>query len=379
MAKLQSDYQKDLGFAMLLMPKWKVVWGPKVWKNSPNDETSGPDNTWFVAKAILNWGETTRNTYVVSIAGTSSESAYDMAREDLEVSIPVDFKGWIESWPTGATPPQKSLDPDDASRPYISYGTSLGIYQLLTQESPGPMGQTLPRFLSTIPQSDNAVVIFTGHSLGGALAPTLGLGLLESGSLPNIASADIRTFPTAGPSPGNRKFAQLFKEKLPGQRGEKYKNWNLNLWNTLDIVPQAWSIIPAEPQNLNNIPGIYQNNPPLAKVRDVVDSMIDMVPQSRIAYAPLPGASFSGTQPPSPPATFQAFFQQAHDQHVDAYLDYFGFPLRPRQINFGLSVLGQPTVAPMLVGEQQGGGLVITLRAAQKWVESQESAENLES
>ncbi|KZS88587.1 alpha/beta-hydrolase [Sistotremastrum niveocremeum HHB9708] len=301
---------------------WEVVWGPTVWKHplkpDETDADTGPDNTWYIAhKSGVQFPDGTYDTYIVAIAGTAS--TFDWVQEDFAVNNVVDFKQFSSNF---TSPPTPASSVNDNLNSYISYGTAGAIYTLLNTFAPQSAkspGNTIVQFLSTVPNTSR--VIFTGHSLGGALSPTLALTLQVSKGLQNVL-----TYPTAGPSPGNKNFASLFASlnsiKKPGGNPLPWQGWNTNLFNTRDVVPQAWSTDPvANPkQNLYNIVGIYGvlNSALRIFIQFLVYIGIGRADDSQVQYTPLQGFSF--TQPPPPtPSTLPQFIATVRDQHVNQY------------------------------------------------------------
>ncbi|KAG9000822.1 hypothetical protein FRB94_005148 [Tulasnella sp. JGI-2019a] len=340
---------------------WNVVWGPMVWKND-DVATTGPDNTMFVANCsdIVFPDGTTHNVYVVAIAGTATTSAYDWTGEDLAVTSVVDFEDWYASWPTTpgtvqvATPAHVVANP---GKPYITEGVADGIYPLITQASPlgsHQTGTTIRAFLAGIPK--DAYVIFTGHSLGGALSPTLALGLVGSGMLSKVVEGGkVYTYPTAGFSPGNKGFNKSYSDSFPfSVSSAGYQAFNGNYFNTLDVVPQVWcqdkSLDPA--QNITNIPTLWGETPMEADIlRLAVDRyLLARANLSPIKYLPLAGNFFTAPMPtfPFPPfvlnpveyaALIKAWIMAcASQEHVENYISQFDITRPPTPTSSGKKI-----------------------------------------
>ena len=205
--------QEDIG-------DWDIVWGPVVYKPSWSQYAI---NAMYVAQ--------NGNQYVVAIAGTNPTSFFDWFLEDFSVKRQV-------SWPYGDIP--LNLDPK------ISKGTSRGLNILEGMKS---SGQTVLEFLGeTVENSDDEIeIIFTGHSLGGALSPALALAALDQKSeWAGEKSFKISVYPSAGPTPGNEDFSTYYDSQL--------ENSTTRIWNDLDIVPHAWN-----ETMLSEIPSLYED------------------------------------------------------------------------------------------------------------------------
>jgi hypothetical protein len=294
---------------------WSTVWGPVVFESNPGP-ASYADNVMFVAANADN------SAYLVGIAGTSPNSKYDIDQEDLAVKTTV---SWISAFP--------SLQPygvQGGLNPYLSTGTALGVNNLLGMVDATRGNQTLVAFLQSLPSSTirQATLIFAGHSLAGALSPSLALALFnpKGGKLSASGLANVYVYPTAGPTPGNADFGKYLSAVFPPTQpgNQPYQVWNRNVMNTLDVIPHAWQI-----STLDQIPGLYKpydtefGTPPLkvsggvayAKSLSNTGGSTAAGPYEQIQSQPLPG-TFHGSKHV---ANFTDFEAQTLYQHTTAY------------------------------------------------------------
>jgi hypothetical protein len=194
--------------------EWKLVWGPGVFQDLPGGV---PANTMFVARH-QHTGE-----LVISIAGTNPFSAYAWIAEDFDM-------GESRTWVYGE-PPQGAA---------TSKATLTGLRALQGMVPPaGVPGEntTLAAFLrAELDEASGPVnVTVTGHSLGGALSPTLALWLLDTQpEWDKHLRAAVSVFAYAGPTPGNDEFASYVEQRF-GERMHR-------IFNSFDIVPHAWKV-----------------------------------------------------------------------------------------------------------------------------------------
>jgi hypothetical protein len=162
----------------------------------------------------------------------------------------------------------------------------------------------LTTFLATL--TSNPVNVYTtGHSLGGALAPTLTLALENLRLLWDLSgNATFFPFAFAGPTPGDAAFAAYFNQKFP--QGLQ------RVWNALDVVPHAW-----DTPHLQELPSLYGQ--PIQFVTDAVNDLVNGI--GSIGYTPLnsQGPTFTGQQQNPNITTIEAYLEEAKYQHTTAY------------------------------------------------------------
>ena len=229
---------------------WSFVWGPCVYSVKPTAACYATNAMYVAYSPSL-------STYVVAVAGTNPQSLYDWIREDGDVSATS-----MAKWPF-AVPFLRTIhlpwlfDPP----PAVSAATAQGVSNLLTQMV-DPHSGALQNFL-THAASPTSTLIFTGHSLAGALAPTLAMYLYPQPT--STPWHQVLVLAMAGASPGNQPFADLFTAAgafppIASGVGGPYGNWNTDYANEHDVVPHAWNALGAvisDPNPAGNYPSIY--------------------------------------------------------------------------------------------------------------------------
>jgi len=217
---------------------WQLSWGPGVYEIDP--ESGKADNTAYVVYSQ------SEDTYIIAIAGTDPHAFLDWLKEDFQVG-PNDCVDWTPSIPTGARPTGIQAD---STKEQISLGTALGIWALgsqltLSQYAPTTDYPRLADYLQNLkPKSNQSTLLFTGHSLGGALSPTLARWAKE-----NTQFSNILAMPTAGPTPGNNAYQKAWDTQFQStllndiNPGNLVNKLNRNVWNLQDVVPHAWQYI----------------------------------------------------------------------------------------------------------------------------------------
>jgi len=307
--KLDSFYGQAQTISAL--GQWSTAWGPAIFEETPST-SSYADNAMYVAVSA------DRSMYVVCIAGTNADSTYDKNVEDEDVN---NMSSWRQAF--GGTAP-------DNLKPCVSVGTEDGVNALFGMKDPNS-GQSLAAFLGSI-QSTTSTLIFSGHSLGAALAPIFALALFDP-SLNSLSKSDwsaVYTYPTAGPTPGNGDlstfFSLVFGASVP--QSQPYQVWNKNIWNSLDVVPHAWNI-----ETLGEITNLYPapwtQNPPVSPPPKELSNAVAYAKHlsnqgAKVGgpYTMLPNQELTGTFNTNIPVSdVSSFEQQALYQHITAYYD----------------------------------------------------------
>ncbi|KAI8946621.1 hypothetical protein F4801DRAFT_563819 [Xylaria longipes] len=325
-ATLQAMLKQALNKVLpQLTGNWSLSWGPRVYKETNQDSTEGgPDNVWFAAV------DDTQKVCVFAIAGTASNSWADIY-QDFNVREVVDFNAWVKLWSPQGIPEPEATDPNpekekDPTLPYCAKGTCVGVWNLLNNTSTEPSeGTRINQYLSSLDSS--YTIVITGHSLGGALAPIVALGL-DKAEL--VGDHKVKVLPSAGVSPGNNILAADYAAAFPRLEetpsGKSYEVYNTDYYNTFDIVPQAWSTDENDDRNLHNIlDKILQSEGDFRKdVESYLDVAVGQSVASKIRYTPLPGQSFTGPPPPVPVQSWDEVKLVLGEQHVLAYWDETG-------------------------------------------------------
>lgn len=273
---------------------WQVVWGPAAY-TFPHAKYQ--DNMMFVAQQISE-----PENYVVAVRGTNAPAIWDWIKEDLEVWTKVPW-----SVPAGV-PVQGS--------PKISRATQDGIDVLLNDlkpidDIPGTPNGIID-FLTGVAASGKVNILFTGHSLGGALSPTLALWFKQSqkiaGAWDPHGNATVSTVPFAGPTAGEQDFANFFNQQF-GSACDR-------IYNTLDVVPHAWA-----DATLDELPNLYA---PTIEMNLAEKALVELIKLTVKDYTQV-GVANPITwiiQPEDHPS----YIGQLIIQHDDSYPNLLGVP-----------------------------------------------------
>jgi hypothetical protein len=259
------DLQQTIGV-------WEVVWGPVVGSYGSDVKNKQASNAMYVAKQ--------GNQYVVAVSATNPTSLYGWFVEDFKVNS-------IVPWST------VSPTTHAGSYVYVSQGTSICVDHLLQMgwfENGDVIPTSLMEFLKATFSTSNepAHLVVSGHSLGGALSPTLALYIAEQQQTWNPAqTVVVSTMPTAGATPGNQAFSN-YQNSVMGLR-------TLRFWNKLDPVPHGW-----QPDMVEMVPFLYY---PYIKPGVLFKAIAGLVlEQSLQGSAQVPqGGFYTPLQPQAPP------------------------------------------------------------------------------
>ncbi|HQT45865.1 MAG TPA: hypothetical protein PLY97_01470 [Acidocella sp.] len=175
--------------------RFSLIWQP--------DPSADPVNFAFIVQNIATSG------YMVAIRGTYPDPLSSAYWADGAQDNPF---GTMQPWPNAAS-----------SGACVSAGTWAGLQSLLGLTGDGRSLQAV------LQQLGDVDLCFTGHSLGGTLAPVLALWDAE-----RFAAKSLCVYAFAGMTPGNAAFADLFAQSpVLADRVWRYNN-------TLDTVPYGW-------------------------------------------------------------------------------------------------------------------------------------------
>ena len=153
-------------------------------------------------------------------------------------------------------------------------------------------------------EADPLDIVVTGHSKGGALAPTLALWLRETRAhWDSKDRARIGFHAFAGPTPGDGAFARRVAKELNGPCRR--------VVNSNDVVPHAWALA-----DLAVLPKLYGGK--LAWVAPITTAIQTQLKNHDYEHVPVATETFSGKL-----LGVADVAEMAH-QHLDAYLEYVG-------------------------------------------------------
>lgn len=262
-AETKASLERQLGDSIVkvlnasrdLMGDWEIVWGPAVYVDScyqhQAEGTGVADNAVYVAH------NRSTSVYVVALAGTNRYSKYGKQDEDGEVERTTLWTHAFKTDHDGNPLLGDYGNPTASGTPCLSLGTADGVQACLCTRPEGE-SRHLVDFLKGLTAAGSTLIV-TGHSLGGALAPTLALALFNPNGGPLQASQwrAVHVLPTAGATPGNGDLSEAFASVFPGIPAEvpddaspaQMELWNRNIASPHDFVPMAWV-----PEEMSRVP-----------------------------------------------------------------------------------------------------------------------------
>jgi len=279
-----------------MLPEEEIVWGPAM--HMPGPEALGGPSRLSDALALIARDRSTGEYFVV-FRGTNTISAAEWLFQDFMVQRQVPWRD-IQAGPA----------PEDA---LLSEGAARAVkmrLDLTPERGEKGEGKNFPAALIDILENSNGpcVMHFTGHSLGGLLAPAMALWLtdyLDATARPELAARlRLDVYGYAGPTAGNAAFADYLESRVPA---------SARYVNPLDIAPRAW-----DEAAMRDLPRLYK---PRIGMEPVVRSLYDLcVGLSRGKGYAQPGPAIAV---PSRvvPTRGNLYLLEAAYQHAVPYLD----------------------------------------------------------
>lgn len=292
--KIYKDLKKLLHTAA---PEQEIIWGPAIHKREIEIIT---ESLMFMVKDLGRPSE-----YTVVVRGTNPLSFLSWIIQDFDVVTLLPWAG-------------------DGDERRISRGTykSLVIHRdetIPARKVPGA-GTKIFDFIQDIVQKSRERVTFnfTGHSLGGLMSPTLALWIKEHLPEELAEKIDFHIFPFAGPTAGNRAFAEYADRSLTSCR---------QYGNPLDIAVHAWNV-----ESLKELQETYREYfQESSLLRKLLESVCERVKDKGYTQMrdkkQVPAEMMTGIKNPMVQAAFQ---------HVFPYLKIFCEPSQGEKIFSGL-------------------------------------------
>lgn len=308
---------------------WEIAWGPVTY-TVPGSLYQ--DNLMYVMQ------KKGSSDYAIVIRGTNGINELDWLLEDFEVQNTV-------AWPLSGNQNSQQTGAE------VTESTSIAMNILLNNMTDPTTQDTLVQFLNSVTKSP-ANICVTGHSLGGALTPTLALWLIENPSQWDVSSnSTVSCISFAGPTAGNQQFATYSMNMfVNAMQAGSFPGWDTSLGSNCDTVVCDMDIAPFFYSYANIFDFSTANAGPLFNVYPqinpanlsypggeewsylqeyvVMPLAAGLYAQNFTALQPPPGSTqqvlsgtFNGNGPASDSLSdyLTAFYTQASWQHVYSY------------------------------------------------------------
>jgi hypothetical protein len=217
-----------------------------VWGGIAPAEALGSSSKWNVALVVVGY-RASANEYIVVVRGTNPLSIASWVQEDFDVKAKVPWN------------PKADLTKAEEGSISNATATALRVHAALSDG-----GATLLDYLAAaVASTPGATFSFTGHSLGGCMAPVLALKFAESSG---VRKEKVSVYAYAGPTPGD--FA--FKDYMTGV---------FSLFGTVsfvrdsqDVVPHAWNV-----KDLDSTKALYEAYPMTDAIKLLLKAVEAMV------------------------------------------------------------------------------------------------------
>ncbi|NHB95327.1 lipase family protein [Photorhabdus stackebrandtii] len=304
-AIVSENIKESLEKSKVTANRFSIVWGPAVFRvnNGENSKDNKDDHVLFIVR-------NRRFPYDYRIVIRGSWSDVNWQVENFAVHETVNWSLWDPNIP------------EEFKDAKISYGTHLALDYIVNQaksnNTPG-YGKSLIDAIDKIALEKGIHnITITGHSLGGALASTLGVYLKRLYINKGKRNIRINVCAFASPIISNGTFASYIESVFNRISTTNYKSHFLRIHNHKDIISLIWHL-----DGLEKIPTIYE---PLIKIDEKLINKFNkivLIVKDKGYTKLTPDLPFTAPiLESSPDLNNQVIFQ-----HIKAYADKYGMNL----------------------------------------------------